>query len=397
MARQGRAGAAIAIAALASLMAGLFGLAGLALLLGSAGAAAVLIGPQEHFALVALGLALVVLLVGTSALRGAVAALIGFLLSFVGTDIISGSARMTFGRPELLDGIGIVPLAVGLFAVGEVLTNLARADRPARPSPPRHLTDLVPTQDDLRTAAPAAVQGSIVGFIVGIVPGAGATVAAFLSYALAKRGSPHRERFGRGAVEGVAAPEAANNAEPMGAMVPFLALGIPGSGTTAVLLAALPAWGINAGPLLVRERSDLVWAFVAAMALGNLLLLLVNLPLAPLFASVLRLPERLLTATVLTVSVVGVYVVDRDPFDVVLVAVFGVAGFALRRADVPLAALVLAFVLGSVAERGLRASLIMSAGDPLAFLGRPLTAVLLVTAAAVLAAPLVRRARRGIA
>lgn len=395
LARQGRAGQAIAIATLASFVAGMIGVAALALLLPVAGPLAVRLGPPEHFALVTLGLAFVVMLVGDSALRGGIAALLGLLLSFVGTDIISGSTRLTFGRPELVDGIGAVPLAVGLFAVGEVIANTARGTSLVSAAAPRRIGDLIPTVAELRSAAPAMTQGSLVGFAVGIVPGAGATVASFLSYALAKRLAPRPERFGKGAVEGLAAPEAANNSEPMGAMLPFLALGIPGSGTVAVLLAALPAWGINAGPLLVRERADLVWPLIASIVVGNVLLLAVNLPLAPVFASVLRLPDWILASLVLAVSVVGVYIVDRDAFDVLLLAVFGLLGFMLRRAGIPLAALMLAFVLGSVAERDLRASLIMAGGDPLLVIGRPLTAALLVMAAIVVAAPVVRRIRGG--
>jgi putative tricarboxylic transport membrane protein len=390
LARQGHGGRAIAMAAVASFAASVVGMIGLALLLPRSSALAVAIGPTEHFALVALGLSCVVILAGRSPLRAAIATLLGLALSFVGADIISGANRLTFGRIELVDGIGAVPLTVGLFAVGEALNSL-RA--PARISALVTRGQLVPTTEDLRVSIGAIAIGSAVGFFIGIVPGAGATVAAFIAYALAKRVSRRPERFGHGAIEGVAAPEAANNSEPMGSLVPLLTLGIAGSGTTAVLLSALPYWGIAPGALLSEQRPDLVWTLVASMLVGNSVLLLLNLPLAPVFASVLRLPASVLFSTVIALSVIGVYLVERDPFDVVLVAIFGGLGHLLRRLDVPVAPLVLAFVLGSVAERDLRAALIISGGDPLMLLASPIAAVLLLASTAVLVFPIVRRAR----
>lgn len=392
LARAGRAGPAITIAALASFAAGILGLIALLLLLPAAGAIVRLIGPPEHLALVSVGLALVVILVGRSALRGALAVSLGLLLSFVGADIISGSTRLTFGRPELLDGIGIAPLAAGLFAVGEVLARFGRAEAP-RPAAPRRLRQLVPDRAELAAAAPAAAQGSVIGFLVGVVPGAGATVASVLSYAFARRVSRRPERFGHGAIEGLAAPEAANNAASAGALVPFFALGIPGSSETAVLLGILSAWGLQAGPLALTEHGTLIWALIGTMFVGNVLLLAVNVPLAPVFARVLALPQWMLTGIVLVLAVVGVYAVDRDAFDVLLLAAFGLVGLLLRRADVPLAPLLLAFVLGPIAERDLRAALILSAGDPVSFFARPLAIVLFGVAVAAAAAPVVQRMR----
>ena len=390
LARQGHAGRAIAIAAVASFAASLVGVVGLALLLPRSSALALAIGPTEHFALVALGLSCVVILAGHSPLRAAVATLLGLALSFVGADIISGTTRLTFGRIELVDGIGAVPLTVGLFAVGEALNSL-RTSPTFPPLVPR--SQLVPTTSDLRASIGAIGIGSAVGFFIGIVPGAGATVAAFIAYALAKRFARRPERFGHGAIEGVAAPEAANNSEPMGALVPLLTLGIAGSGTTAVLLSALPYWGIAPGALLSEQQPDLVWTLVASMLVGNLLLLMLNLPLAPVFARILRLPANILFSCVIALSVIGVYLVDRDPFDVLLVTIFGALGHLLRRLDVPVAPLVLAFVLGAVAERDLRAALIIGGGDPMMLFSSPIAAVLLLACAGVLLFPIARRIR----
>jgi putative tricarboxylic transport membrane protein len=390
LARQGHAGRAIAMAAIASFAASVVGVIGLAVLLPRSATLALAIGPTEHLALVALGLSFIVLLIGRSPLRAAIATLLGLAVSFVGADIISGASRLTFGRIELLDGIGAVPLTVGLFAVGEALHALRAPDQ-TRVSAPRG--PLIPTGEDLRASFGAIAIGSVVGFFVGIVPGAGATVAAFVAYALARRFARRPERFGHGAIEGVAAPEAANNAEPMGALVPLLTLGIAGSGTTAVLLSALPYWGIAPGALLSTQQPDLVWTLVASLLVGNLLLVLLNLPLAPVFAGVLRLSPSVLFTTVIAVSVIGVYLVERDPFDVFLVTVFGALGHVLRRADVPVAPLVLAFVLGSVAERDLRAALIIAGGDPVMLFGSPIAAVLWLGCAAVLLLPLARRLR----
>jgi putative tricarboxylic transport membrane protein len=388
LARQGHAGRALAIAAVASFAAGVVGVLGLALLLPQSAALALAIGPIEQFALVTLGLSCVIVLVGGAPIRAAVAVLLGLAFSFVGTDIISGASRLTFGRPELLDGLGVVPVTVGLFAVGEALWTLGK--RTVSTSP-RAETTAVFRRDDLRSASGAIGIGSAVGFGVGVVPGAGATVAAFIAYAVTRRLSRRPEAFGTGAIAGVAAPEAANNAEPMGALLPLLTLGIAGSGTTAVLLGALPYWGIAPGALLTQQHPELVWAVVGSMLVGNALLLVLNLPLVPLFARVLRLQPGVLFAIVVATAVVGVYLVDRDPFDVFVLAVFGVLGYACRGLGIPAAPMVLAFVLGGVVERGLRAALIITAGDPFQLFSSAIAAALLLTAAAILVSPIARR------
>ncbi len=394
MAKAGRAGAALGMAAIASFVAGTVGVILLTFTAPVVAEWALGFGPPEYFALMALGLSLVVFLAGRSVVKGIVSAILGLLLATVGTDIVSGESRFTFGNALLLDGIDFVVLSVGLFAVAEVLVNLERTVATRLFPVPTRFRELLPTWDDLRASRFALFQGSLVGFFIGVLPGAGSTVASFISYAIEKRVSRHPERFGHGAVEGVAAPEGANNSETGGAMVPLLTLGIPGSGTTAVLLGALILWGLQPGPLLFVEHPDFVWAVIASMYVGNVMLLILNLPLVPLFASILRVPYAALFPGIVLLSIVGVYAVNADSFDVLLMAIFGAFGYVLRKLDVPAAPLVLAFVLGPLAERALRTSLVMSGGDPSIVLTRPLSAALLVAAVVILATPALSRFSR---
>jgi putative tricarboxylic transport membrane protein len=354
---------------------------------------AVRVGPPEYTGIILLALTSVVLLAGTSIVKGVLAALGGLLLSTMGVDIISGASRFTLGRPELLDGIEFIALSIGVFAVAEVLVNVERQTGRPLFSVPRRLRELMPSRQDLRESRGAILQGSVVGFLIGALPGAGSTVASFVSYTLQKRFSPRRDHIGKGAIEGVAAPESANNSETGGAMIPLLSLGIPGSGTTAVLLGALILYGLDPGPLLFRDHPDVVWPVVASMYIGNVMLLVLNLPLVPLFASVLRVRYRLIYPGILVVSIVGVYSVNNNLFDVWMLMAFGLLGYAMRKADVPAAPLVLAFVLGPLVERAFRQSLVLSQGSPAIFVTRPVAAVFIVLAAVSLLGALAGRGR----
>jgi len=306
MARKGRAGAALGIAAIASFVAGTVGVLGLMLVAPPLAKFALAFSSPEYFALMALGLAMVVLLAGSSMVKALLATLVGLWIAGVGTDLFSATSRFTFGRMELLSGIDFVVVAIGIFALGEVLANMETPEQTQMVPVPKGLRNLLPTLQDLKDCRFAFVNGSVIGFLVGVLPGAGSTIASFLSYGVEKAVSRRREEFGTGVPEGVAAPEGANNAETGGALVPLLTLGIPGSGTTAILLAALVLWGFKPGPLFIPENPALFWGLVASMYIGNVMLLVLNLPLVPVFAQVLRLPAYVLFPLILGVSLIGV-------------------------------------------------------------------------------------------
>jgi putative tricarboxylic transport membrane protein len=342
----------------------------------------------EYFALMALGLAMVVLLAGRSMLKALLAMLVGQWIAGIGTDPFSTTSRFTFGRLELLSGIDFVVVAIGLFAIGEVLACMEARDE-ARPLPvPRGLRNLLPTAQDLKDCRFAFVNGSVIGFLIGVLPGAGSTIASFISYGVEKAVSRRAGEFGTGVVEGVAAPEGANNSETGGALVPLLTLGIPGSGTTAVLLAALVLWGFKPGPLFIAENPALFWGLVASMYIGNVMLLVLNLPLVPLFAQVLRTPGFVLYPLILGISIVGVYSVSGSLFDVALLVAFGLLGYLMRKLDYPTAPLILGLVLGGAMERALRQSLMMSQGDLAILASRPISAAMLSLALLILLIPL---------
>jgi putative tricarboxylic transport membrane protein len=317
--------------------------------------------------------------------------LVGLWIAGMGTDLFSATSRFTFGRTELLGGIDFVIVAIGIFAIAEVLANMEPRAAPETLPVPRGLANLLPTWKDMKACRFALFNGSVLGFLIGVLPGAGSTIASFLSYGVEKAVSKHPERFGTGVIEGVAAPEGANNAETGGALVPLLTLGIPGSGTTAVLLAALVLWGFKPGPLFIDESPALFWGLVASMYIGNLMLLVLNLPLVPLFAQLLKLPAFAMYPLILGVSIVGVYSVSNSLFAVALLALFGLLGYLMRKLDYPAAPLVLGLVLGDSMERALRQSLMMSQGDLTILFSRPISATILVLALAILVVPLARR------
>ena len=394
MARNGRAGPALGIAAISSFIAGTVGVVLLMLVAPPIAEFALRFGPPEYFALMALGLSMVVLLAGKSMIKALLSMFVGLWCATIGIDLFTDGARFTFGRIELMDGVNFVVVAIGTFAVGEVLANLGAQTSGQNFTVPKGLRNLLPNWQDMKDCRFAFLNGSLVGFFVGVLPGAGSTIASFVSYGIEKAVSRHPERFGTGAVEGVAAPEAANNSETGGALVPMLTLGIPGSSTTAILLAALVLWGFKPGPLFIPENPALFWGLVASMYVGNLMLLVLNLPLVPLFAQVLRIPVFVLYPLIFGVSMVGVYSTSGSLFDVWLLAGFGLAGYLMRKLEYPSAPLILGLVLGGALERALRQSLMMSDGNLSILVTRPISAVMLSFTALILLVPLFNRFNR---
>src|SRR5581483_1274574 len=290
--------------------------------------------------------------------------------------------------------VDFVVVAIGVFAIAEVMSNMEPREGGTMLPVPRGLRNLLPTWQDMKDCRFAFVNGSVLGFLIGVLPGAGSTIASFLSYGVEKAVSRHPERFGNGAIEGVAAPEGANNSETGGALVPLLTLGIPGSGTTAILLAALILWGFKPGPMLIEDSPQLFWGLVASMYIGNVMLLVLNLPLVPAFAQLLKLPPYAMYPLILGVSIVGVYSDSSSVFALVLLAVFGLLGYLMRKLDYPAAPLVLGLVLGKPMELALRQSLMMSQGDLGILTARPISATILAFAAIMLLLPLFRRVNR---
>ena len=398
MTRQGRAGAALATAAVGSFIAGTFATAMLMLLAPALVEVALGFGPAEYCALMLFALTALGGLSGDSRAKGAFAICLGLALGTVGIDGQTGQPRFTFGVAGLLGGMNVVVVTVGLFAVGEVFWYAASrraatgAARAAVAGPVRM------TREEWRRSWPAWTRGTLIGFFTGVLPGAGATVASFLSYAAERRAADRPERFGRGAIEGVAGPEAANNASAGGSLVPLLALGVPGSGTTAVMLAAFQLYGLQPGPLLFTQDSTLVWGLIASLYVSNALLLVLNLPLIGLWVRLLRVPRPLLFAAVLAFSTLGVYTLNNNLFDVVVAYALGVLAVVLRRHAVPLAPIVLAVVLGPLLEQEFRRAMAISVGDPTVFLTRPVAAAILALTLLVAAGPALLRvaAARGL-
>jgi putative tricarboxylic transport membrane protein len=394
LARQGRAGPALAIAAIASFVAGTISTVLLMTLAPIFARFALRFGPPETFALVVLGLASLVGFAGSSRAKGLAMAALGVAIATVGIDPQTGIARFTFGQVELLGGIGFLQVVIGLFAVAEVMTQVRTGGgEPIRTS----FRDMLPTWGDWRRTRMAMLRGGFLGFILGVLPGAGATLASFFSYDVERRFSKHPEEFGKGAIEGVAGPEAANNAAVNGAFVPTLTLGIPGSGTTAVLLGAFLLFGVQPGPRLIDEQPQLVWGLIASFYIGNVMLLLLNLPLAPVFASLLRLHYGLLYPLILLVSFVGAYSIENRMWGVWLAFFFGVVGYFMKRYDYPAAPVILGLVLGSLMERTLVQTSSMGGGDLSIFLRRPIALVLFAFAALVILGPYLVRGAQSLA
>jgi putative tricarboxylic transport membrane protein len=380
MAKKGRAGAALATSAIGSFVAGTLATIGLMFLAAALVQFAVQLGPPEYFAIMLVALSAVTSLSGTSAPKALFATLLGLALGLVGTDNQTGQLRLTFGINELEEGIDVVLGAIGLFAIGEVLWYAAtlRAQEAEERQTMRGSAWM--TGEEFRRSIPAWLRGSGIGFFIGALPGAGATIASFISYALERRFSKRPAEFGKGAIEGVAGPEAANNASAGGALVPLLGLGIPGSGTTAVMLVAFQIYGLQPGPLLFSSRPDLVWGLIASLYIANVALLVLNLPLVGIWVRLLDIPKPLLYAGILVLSAVGVYSLNRNAFDLVVVFVLGIVGFLMRRYDYPLAPVILGIVLGPLIDNNFRRAMIMTDGSVLTLVTRPLTLAILLVA-----------------
>jgi putative tricarboxylic transport membrane protein len=382
MALQGRGGVALGIAAIGSFVAGTLGTLGLMLLAPPLARAALAFGPPEYFALVVLGLTALAA-VGSSLLKGLATGVLGLILGTIGIDPQTGVSRFDFGFVWLLDGIEFIVLTVALFGVGEVLASCTMGAARSVAD----IRDVLPTRADLRASSMPVLRGSFIGFVIGVLPATGATIASFVAYIVEKKVARDPSRFGRGAIEGVAGPEASNNAAAAGAMVPMLALGVPGSGTTAVILGALIMFGLRPGPEMFDKNAELVWAVIASMYIGNALLLVMNLPLAGLFARLLKVPYHWLYPPILALCVAGVYSQANSLEDCWLLIGFGVLGWLMKRYDWPAAPMILGLVLGPLLETALRQSLTLSHGSGLIFLSRPISGILLVAAFLAVAAP----------
>ena len=390
MARKGRAGPALGMAALASFIAGTFAVIVLTLVAKPLADFAVSFGPAEYFALTLLGLTLVTSLTGKSMIKGVMSGVFGLLVASIGIDALSGAARFTYGNIYLLDGAGFIGVAVGLFAVSEILVNIEDPMERVFLKTKLTMGNMLPNRQDWKDSAGAIGRGSLIGFVVGVLPGAGATIASFLAYAAEKKASKHPEKFGTGVIEGVAAPEGANNAATGGALVPLLTLGIPGSGATAVMLGALLIHGLRPGPMLFESNPEFVWGFIASMYIGNVMLVILNLPLIGMWVSLLRVPYKLLMPLIMIISAVGVYATDNNIFDVWIMFAFGVIGYAMRKLDFHPAPAVLGLVLGPMVERSLRQALTMSHGSLDIFFTSPISAILILLAMLSLFTPVVR-------
>ncbi|SNT38235.1 putative tricarboxylic transport membrane protein [Asanoa hainanensis] len=388
MARQGRAGTALGIAAIGSFVGGTLSIVALTLVAPFVAGFALDFGPPEYAALALLGIMLVATISNGSKLKALIAATVGLLLATIGRDDFISVERFTFGSLSLADGLDFVPIAMGLFGLGEILYNLEQRHRAARA--PAVITDIWPGKADLRQASGAIGRGSVLGFLLGILPGGGAVLSSLAAYALEKRRSRHPERFGRGAIEGVAAPETANNAAATSSFIPLLSLGIPANATMAVIFGALLIQGITPGPQLVTEHPDLFWGVVNSMYVGNVLLLIMSLPLVGLFVRIVRIRPTILAPITTLITLIGAYTVRNDLFDIGLVIFFGVVGYLMKKAGFDPGPLVLAFVLGSLLETALRRSLILFDGNPAGFFTRPISGTLLACFLVVILIPAAR-------
>jgi putative tricarboxylic transport membrane protein len=395
MARQGRAGSALGIAAFGSFIAGTLSILILTFLAPLLVKVALSFGPPEYFSLMVLGTTLVTYFSRGSMIKALMMALVGVLLGSVGVDTISGRTRFTFGSQTLMDGVGLVPVIMGLFGISEVLLNLEQLSR-ERAIYAAPTGGLLPNRNEWKRSAMPIFRGSLIGFFLGILPGAGAIIASFASYATEKRVSKDPQKFGTGVIEGVAGPEAANNAAAGGAFIPLLTLGLPANPVMAILLGALMIHGLQPGPLLMTRSPDIFWGTIVSMYVGNAMLLLLNLPLIGIWTRLLRLPYVLLFPFVLLVCLIGSYSVSNNVGDGIVMWVFGVLGYLLRKFDYEAAPLILAMVIGPLMEETLRQSLILSAGDFGIFFARPISFGFIIGAMLLLILPFVTR-RSGIA
>ena len=391
MAKRGRAGAALGISATGSFIAGTVALVLLTFFSPLLSEFALSFGPPEYCVLMLLGLVCTVLLIEGSALKGTVMIGLGALLATIGQDTVTGTERFTFGNVNLVAGIDLVALVIGLFGIAEILANIETVMKTEVVS--AKIRNILPTLQDWRDSWAPILRGTGLGFLLGLIPGGGPVTAAFMSYAMEKRLSPHPERFGTGEIAGVAGPEAANNAAVSSGMIPLLSLGLPGNAVTALLMGALIIQGVQPGPMFLAQRPDVFWAVVASMYVGNVFLLILNLPLIGLWAQLLRVPYYLLFPVILLLAIVGSYSANKNFFDLWVMLGLGVLGYVLRKLHYEMAPLILAFVLAPLLEQSMRQSMVMSADGAAIFLQRPLSVALLAIVLALVAYALFSRKR----
>jgi putative tricarboxylic transport membrane protein len=393
MARRGRAGPALGIAAFGSFIAGTFSVVALTFVAPPLATIAIRFGPPEYFSLLVLGLTLLIYLAHGSMIKALMMACVGLLMSFIGLDNISGFERFTYGIPTLEDGLGLVPVAVGVFGLGEVLSNIEESVG-KREIFQAKISNLLPNRQDWKDSAMPILRGSVMGFILGILPGGGHVLASFASYATEKRFAKHPERFGQGAIEGVAGPEAANNAGAGGQFIPLLTLGIPASPVMALMLGALVIFGLQPGALLMTRNPDLFWGVIVSMYLGNMMLLVLNLPLIGLWVHVLRVPYPFLFPLIVLFCLIGAYSINNNIFDVFIMVLFGIIGYLMKKVRFEAAPMLLGMVLGLMMEDALRQSLIMSGGSFQIFVTRPISAGFILAALVLLAIPAIRGGKK---
>ena len=397
MARQGRAGVALGIAAIGSFIAGTIGICGLILFARPLTGFALRFGPPEYFSLLCMGFIILTYLASGSMARALLSAVMGIMLAMVGSDPMKGIDRFTLGNINLRDGISIVPLAMGMFGISEILSHLEK--RGPVEVYKTSLKGVFPRWKEMRESWGAILRGSVLGFFLGILPGGGAILSSFVSYAVEKKISKRPELFGTGVIQGVAAPESANNAGAQASFIPLMTLGIPTNIVMALLLGALMLHGVTPGPLMIRQEPNLFWGLISSMYIGNLMLLVLNLPLIGIWVRVLKVPPHILFPVILILTMVGVFTIRSNVFDIYLMIFFGVLGYLFKKFEFEIAPFLLAFVLGDMFEEALRQSLIMSRGDFTVFLSRPISAAFLLVAlglALLAAVPFLWRRRPGV-
>lgn len=388
LAKQGKAGTALGIAAIGSFVGATISIIGLTLLAPVVASIALDFGPPEYAALALLGVLLVATIGSGNKLKALIAGCVGLLLATVGRDSFSGASRFTFDSLQLADGIDFVVVAMGLFGVGEILYNLEQRHRKIQA--PAKVGNVWPSRKDLKQSTGAIGRGSIIGFVLGVLPGGGAVLSSIVAYAVEKRRSKTPERFGRGAVEGVAAPETANNAAATSSFIPLLTIGLPANASMAMLFGALLILGVSPGPQLVDERPDVFWGVINSMYIGNLLLLILSIPLVGLFVRILRVRPAVLAPITALITILGVYTINNSTFDIFVMVAFGIVGYLMKKAGFDPGPMVLAFVLGSIIESSTRRSLLIFGGDPTGFFTRPISGTILAIFVILVLLPLVR-------
>lgn len=389
MAKKGRAGAALAVSAIGSFIAGTIGVIGLTLFAVPLTSIALKFGPAEYFTLMLFAMTAVSTLTGQSPAKGVLATVLGLIIATIGIDLQSGQARYTMGIPEFQDGVGFVVVVVGLFAMAEVFRGLEDIYRGTGAKAMKITGKLWLTREEWRRSIGPIWRGGIIGFVIGVLPGAGGTIASIMSYTTEKRLSKHPEEFGHGAIEGVAGPESANNSDTAGALVPLLTLGIPGGGATAVMLGAFIMYGVQPGPMLFQNNPQLVWGLINSMYIGNVMLVILNLPLIGLFVRLLYIPQGILYPLIVAISAIGAYAINGSVVDLWLILFFGIVGYVFDKVDIPVAPLVLSLVLGGIMEQSFRQAMTISGGDLKIFYGSVITVTLLVMSVISVALPFI--------